>query len=100
MIVFVRTQTSERPSLVCVCSPVTLSSRYPPLLLISAIIVGIHGLFLRRSPLESKYSDVSSSESCVAQSITEGVDGGIDVTEEVGYVPNDIRDDLKRKNFV
>ena len=99
MIVFVRTQTSERPSLVCVCSPVTLSSRYP-LLLISAIIVGIHGLFLRRSPLESKYSDVSSSESCVAQSITEGVDGGIDVTEEVGYVPNDIRDDLKRKNFV
>ena len=100
MIVFVRTQTSERPSLVCVCSPVTLSSRYPLLLLISAIIVGIHGLFLRRSPLESKYSDVSSSESCVAQSITEGVDGGIDVTEEVGYVPNDIRDDLKRKNFV
>ena len=99
MIVFVRTQTSERPSLVCVCSPVTLSSRYP-LLLISAIIVGIHGLFLRRSPLESKYSDVSSSESCVAQSVTEGVDGGIDVTEEVGYVPNDIRDDLKRKNFV
>ena len=100
MIVFVRTQTSERPSLVCVCSPVTLSSRYPLLLLISAIIVGIHGLFLRRSPLESKYSDVSSSESCVAQSITEGVDGGIDVTEEVCYVPNDIRNDLKRKNFV
>ena len=97
MIVFVRTQTSERPSLVCVCSPVTLSSRYP-LLLISAIIVGIHGLFLRRSPLESKYSDVSSSESCVAQSVTEGVDGGINVTEEVGYVPNDIRDDLKRQN--
>ena len=83
----------------CVCSVVTLSSRYPPpLLLISAIIVGIHWLFLRRPPLESKYSDVSSSESCVAQSITEGVDGGIDVTEEVGYVPNNIRDDLKRKN--
>ena len=99
MIVFVRTQTLERPSLVCVCSPVTLSSRYP-LLLISAIIVGIHWLFLRCPPLESKYSDVSSSESCVAQSVTEGVDGGIDVTEEVCYVPNDIRDDLKRKNFV
>ena len=84
----------------CVCSVVTLSSRYPPLFLISAIIVGIPWLFLRRPPLESKYSDISSSESCVAQSVTEGVDGGIDVTEEVGYVPNNIRDDLKRKNYV
>ena len=60
------------------------------------IIVGIHWLFLRRPPFESKYTNISSSESCVAQSIAEGVDSGVNVTQAVGDIPHHLRDNLNR----
>ena len=45
-------------------------------------------MLLGRAPLARQNPDICLSEGCIAESITERVDGGVDVAEAVGNVPD------------
>ena len=50
-------------------------------------------MLLGRAPLARQNPDISLSEGCIAESVTERVDGGVDVAEAVGDLPHQLGDD-------
>ena len=44
-------------------------------------------MFLRGPPFESENSDISSSKGCIAKCIAERIDGGVDIAQTIGNIP-------------
>jgi len=53
-----------------------------------AVVIFVHWLLLFRTPLAGQNPNISFSKGGIAESVAEGVDGGVDVTEAVGKHPD------------
>jgi hypothetical protein len=64
------------------------------------LVILVHWLLLGGSPLARQNPNISLSECSIAEGVAEWVNGGVDVAEAVGNVPDNWRNEVLKINFV